>query len=778
MNLQESAPRFTMDEARQLAHQYYGLTLDAKPLDSYIDQNIRLFDDQGEGYVLKIANAAVSAPDLDLENRMLSHLREKDATMPIPRLVSTQSDEEMVRIPGRGDLQHLMRLYTWQEGSFWADTVDQEEGCSHFMAQLGGFLGRLNSHLQDFHHPAAHRPMDWDLKQAAKIRQLLHHVQSHEERTILTWFFDYFDMEIAPALPGLPMQVVHNDANDYNVLSDGKQVTGLIDFGDAVYTYRVCEVAIAAAYAMTYQKDPVRAAAQTFSGYHKVNPLTEAEIQVAYGLCCMRLVSSAVLSARSLAQRPENTYIAISQKPVRKTLHRLIGVHPEQAVDQIREACGLEPLFQPKSKQQLLERRRTHLNPTLSLSYAEPLKIIRGFRQYLYAEDGRRYLDCVNNVCHVGHAHPHVVRAGARQMQMLNTNTRYLHDNLVDYAERLLATFPEELSVVTFVCSGSEANDLAQRMARTHTGRNNMVILGAAYHGNTTVNIDVSPYKYDRKGGPGKPKHVFEAQMPDPFRGPHQGHDEAVGKAYAEYVRHALADAETHGGAAAFIAESALGCGGQVILPHGYLKAAYAHAREAGAVCIADEVQVGFGRAGTHMWMFETQGVVPDIVTLGKPIGNGHPLAAVVTTREIADSFNTGMEYFNTFGGNPVSCAVGMAVLDVIEREQLQANALEVGNHLQRGLAALAHKYPLIGEVRGQGLFIGVELVRNTALEPATAEAKEVVNRMKQRSILLSTDGPMDNVLKIKPPIVFARENADHLVLQLDEVFAELQAHN
>ena len=420
---------------------------------------------------------------------------------------------------------------------------------------------------------------------------------------------------------------------------------------------------------------------------------------------------------------------------------------------------------------ELLEARKQYVGPSLSLAYDEPLKIVRGSMQYLYDDEGREYLDAVNNVCHVGHCHPTVVEAAHRQAAILNTNTRYLHDHLVDYAKRLCDKLPAPLSVCYLVCSGSEANDLALRMARTHTGHTEVVVVDGAYHGNTTALIGISPYKYDGPGGSGPANHVHKVAMPDTYRGQHR-HQESAGEAYGDHVREAIANAEKHGNkTAAFFCESLLGCGGQIVLPEGYLSTAFAHARNAGAMCIADEVQVGFGRVGTHFWGFDTQRVVPDIVTLGKPIGNGHPMAAVITTPEIAASFDNGMEYFNTFGGNPVSCAVGLAVLDVIESEGLQQKALTVGTYLKHELERLKTKHKLIGDVRGMGLFLGVELVQDReTLEPATEIAGHVIEEMKNRCILLSTDGPLNNVLKIKPPMVFTEENADRLVCAFGEV--------
>jgi 4-aminobutyrate aminotransferase-like enzyme len=359
-------------------------------------------------------------------------------------------------------------------------------------------------------------------------------------------------------------------------------------------------------------------------------------------------------------------------------------------------------------KRETLAERRSRIGYNLSISYQEPLKIVRGLGAYLYDDEGQPFLDCVNNVAHVGHCHPHVVAAGQRQMGVLNTNTRYLHDSIVEYARRLTATLPEPLRVCFFVNSGSEANDLALRLARMATGQFDMITLDVAYHGHTQALIEVSPYKHDGPGGAGAPPFVQTVVMPDPYRGIYRGYGAESGRAYAAHVGAAAEAVAAQGrGVAGFICESLMGCGGQIVFPEGFMAAAFAHVRAAGGICIADEVQTGLGRVGSHFWGFETQGVVPDIVTVGKPAGNGHPLAAVITTPEIASKFANGMEYFNTFGGNAVSCEIGMAVLDVIEREDLQANALAVGNHLMERLRELMAEHPLIGDVRGLGLYIG-----------------------------------------------------------------------
>jgi len=419
----------------------------------------------------------------------------------------------------------------------------------------------------------------------------------------------------------------------------------------------------------------------------------------------------------------------------------------------------------------LLKRRAEVLGPSLSISYRKKLKIVRGRGAYLYDHTGRAFLDGVNNICHVGHSHPHVVEALNRQATILNTNTRYLHDTILDYAERLGSCFPKPLSVVYLVCSGSEANELALRMARTVTGRRATITLDWGYHGNTNGLIDVSPYKFNRKGGRGKPDYVEIAELADPYRGQFKGYGANSGIAYAASVAEKveLIRETTGHGPAAFIAEAISGCGGQVFFPDAYLKTAAEHVRKAGGLVIVDEVQTGFGRVGNHMWAHGPQGIVPDIVTLGKPIGNGHPMAAVITTPEIAKAFANGMEFFSSFGGNPVSAAVGMAVLDVLEQEDLQAKARVTGDYLKARFTALAEKHPLIGHVRGQGLFLGVELVKDqVTLDPATEEAGLIANDMRNHGVLISTDGPFDNVLKIKPPMTFRLREADILADALE----------
>jgi len=433
--------------------------------------------------------------------------------------------------------------------------------------------------------------------------------------------------------------------------------------------------------------------------------------------------------------------------------------------------------FPPQERdfEETLGKRRALLGKNLSVSYERPLKIVRGWMQYLYDHTGRAYLDVYNNVPLVGHSHPRVVRAAQEQLALLNTNTRYLHDNVNRYAERLTQKLPEPLRVCFFVNSGSEANELALRLARAHTGREDVIVLEHAYHGHTNALIDISPYKFDGFGGRGKKPWVHVAPLPDDYRGLYRREDQEAGGKYARHVDEILRRAHGEGrGVAAYIAETLPSVGGQIVFPPGYLQEVYRQVRATGAVSIADEVQVGFGRLGTHFWGFETQGVVPDIVVLGKPIGNAFPLAAVVTTKQIAESFTNGMEFFSTFGGNPVACAVGLAVLEVLEEEKLQENALRVGTRLKIRLQELQMRHALVGDVRGSGLFLGVDLVLDRSTrEPAPLQASYVVNRLRESGILTGTDGPHHNVIKLRPPLVFTEKDAELFVQTLQAILGE-----
>jgi 4-aminobutyrate aminotransferase-like enzyme/Ser/Thr protein kinase RdoA (MazF antagonist) len=768
-------PVFPPDRVLEFLAERYGLAGSLHPLPAEWDQNFRLESEDGGQFVVKIANRDEDRSALAMQNAALAHLATSETAPFFPRLVPDRKGSIQEAI----DDIFPLRMLTWIEGTRLAEARPLDRLS---LRRIGTFLGELDRALGEFKHEELVRPSRWDLAHPEWIASELQHLEDLALRRIVEGFLLQYRARIAPRLVDLPLTPVHNDANDENLLlvpdpAGGWSVAGLLDFGDMRDSHTVNELAIAAAYALFDSDDPARVIADLAAGYHRARPLGEEEQRVLFPLVCMRLCVSVTCSALALREDPRNAHRQISDHPAREALGRLSMIDPRDAEELIRAACGLAPVPRKPTgtrDRELLAGRRRRLSPSLSLAYDEPLEIVRGSGTYLFTPDGGAYLDCVNNVCHVGHCHPRVVAALGEQAALLNTNTRYLHPRIVEFAERLTATLPESLSVCTFVNSGSEANELALRIARAHTGRRDVIVIDGAYHGNTQTLVDLSPYKCEGPGGEGRPDWVHKVAKPDPYRGAHRGGGEEVGAAYAEEVAELCAHLSERGHPpGVFLVEPILGCGGQVELPTGYLRESFAHVRASGGICIADEVQVGMGRVGSHMWAFETQGVVPDIVTIGKPLGNGHPLGAVVTTPEIALSFDNGMEYFCTFGGNPVSMAVGLAVLDVIEEEGLRERAARVGRYLTEGFRRLAERHHAIGDVRGLGLFLGVELVTDRETRaPATKLAARIVERAKSDHVLLSREGPHGNILKIKPPLVFEEVEADLLLGVVDRAMS------
>lgn len=425
------------------------------------------------------------------------------------------------------------------------------------------------------------------------------------------------------------------------------------------------------------------------------------------------------------------------------------------------------------STNELIERRKRAMGPAYSHFYDRPLYLVRGEGVWLWDSENRKYLDCYNNVPSVGHCHPHVVKALSRQAALLNTHTRYLHHNVIEYAERLAATLPGDLSICTFVCTGTEANDLAYRIAATVTGNVGAIVTAGAYHGNSTLVSELSP-DCERKRP--APDFIVDVEPPYLYRGTYGADQPDAMAAYADLVDVAIDTLRERGKAPAMmIIDSIFDARGILTPPPAYQQAVYRKVRAAGGLIVADEVQSGLCRLGDHYWGFMDSEVVPDIVTMGKPMGDGHPLAVVVTTPEIAQAFAARSGYFNTFGGNPVSTAVGKAVLDIVEREGVLANVKQTGDYLKAGLQRLAERHRLIGEVRGKGLFLGVELVTDRAARtPAAADAAVILERLREEGVLLARIGQHGNILKFRPPLVFRREHADLALRKLDEALGSV----
>ena len=1013
-------PAFSLADAARIAQSHFGIDGVVTPLPGERDLNFRV-DAEGASYVLKIAGAEEERGALEMQHAALAHLARREPGLGLQRAIpapstSLRTDGQTIITVTSGQGQaHLARMLTYLEGTLWARVSPHSMA---LLESLGGVLGALDRGLADFDHPAAHRALKWDLRQAGWIRDYVGHIGDAGRRAIVARWLSDFETRVRPAMDGLRQAVIYNDANDYNIVCgrNGQAVTAVIDFGDMCRTNVIAELAIAAAYAAMGLRDPIAGICRLIAGYHAALPLSEAELEVLHTLICMRLCVSVTNSAYQKTVEPGNAYLTISETPAWALLEALSAGPANYPLYAYRAACGypahplaervtawlrahqpefsrvVEPdlktvpliytdwsvgsleigtpadmtdaegfteriwkrikqagavaaiggydharpvygseafrhrgndrhewrtvhigldvfmdagtavyapldgvvhsfannaadydygpcivlehsvadaagplkfftlyghlsldsldglqvgkafktgerlaafgnypingnwpphlhfqvildmldkrgdfigsclpsqrpiwlsvcphpnliaqipasLFPapPASNESLLAARHARLGGNLSLSYREPLQIVRGWKQWLYDVAGQRFLDAYNNVPHVGHSHPRVTRAVAEQLAVLNTNTRYLHENILRYAERLAGLLPAPLQVCYFTASGSEANELALRLARAKTGQRDMIVMDAAYHGHTNTLIDISPYKHNGPGGMGAPDWVHASPIPDTYRGEFKAADPEAGAKYAARVAEVIARVRASGrGIAGYIAETFPSVGGQVIPPAGFFDGVYAAVRAAGGVCIADEVQTGFGRTGETFWAFERYGVVPDIVVLGKPIANGYPMGAVITTPEIAAAFDNGMEFFSTFGGSTAACAAALATLEVMEEEGLQRNAAEVGARLLTGLTRLMERHAAIGDVRGAGLFLGVELVRDRETrEPAPAQTSYVANRMKDFGVLIGTDGPFHNVLKIRPPLCFEPRNADFLLEMLDLALGE-----
>jgi 4-aminobutyrate aminotransferase-like enzyme/Ser/Thr protein kinase RdoA (MazF antagonist) len=762
---------FSTGSVENLVANYYGLDVKATLLNGYDELNFLIIDKAGKKNILKLSNSQQDFYFLDAQIKILQHLSKTELALQLQQYTLNTKGQALSEL-SIDDKTYYLRILSYLEGTFWVE-VPIKTDALHI--NLGKFLGIMDKNLSDFKHPGMHRHYTWDISTARDASHKLNCIKDHEKRRIVDYFILQFETEILPILSSLRHSYTHNDANDYNVLVNENDIVGLIDFGDMVYTALINNLAVACTYAMLNNKKPLEAAILVVKGYHEMFPLTEKELSILYYLIAARLCISVTQSAFNSSLESNNEHHFITEKPAWDLLYYLIELNPIKAENEFLLACNYSSIvFENGNYQKIELERYAHVGRNLSISYENHLKIDKSALQYLYDDKGNTYLDCVNNVSHVGHCHPKVVRAMQNQIATLNTNTRYLNKNLNNYAAALTATLPSHLKICYFTNSGSEANDLAIRISRHFTKQKEVIVLEHAYHGTSTTTIEMSPYKFDRKGGLGQMPWIHKAMNPDLYRGLYQ--DEDAGEKYAADVKRIINQLKTDKKApAAFICETLLGVGGQMPLPPNYLKEVYKYVRAEGGLCIADEVQVGFGRVGSHFWGFELQEVMPDIVVLGKPIGNGHPLAAVIVTEEIANSFNNGIEYFNTYGGNPVSMATGLAVLEVIKKEQLQENARAVGTYLLDGFKKLKKIHPLSGDVRGAGLFIGVELVKDSLTkEPVTHEIKFLVEQMKNRGFLIGTDGPYNNVLKIKPPIIFSMHNAEELIRNLDEVLSKL----
>ncbi|MDH5399919.1 MAG: aminotransferase class III-fold pyridoxal phosphate-dependent enzyme [Cyclobacteriaceae bacterium] len=727
---------------------------DVTRMEGYDSLNYKVTTEHGNCYVLKHYVTPQAYELVNAETEVLNTLKGR-----LKINVSRPQTTEKGYIHVYED-KTFSRLLTYIPGIFLAEA----EHNSSLIVDFGHQAARLDLALKGQQKSAIQaRQSIWDIQHCLLNSPKAKYIEDVQHRKLVDYFFGMFRQFVLPALPALRSQLIHADLNDWNVLVKNDKIEGFIDFGDMAWSPLINEVAIALTYLMFNKENPIDTATAFISGYTQELPLTGQEVDLLYYLIPARLGISVCNSAEAKAKGGDTDYILISEAPAWALLKKWFTINPVSFSNSMRKAAGLPAKDYKEKRKTLLKKREKHLSKALSLSFSSPIYMKSAAFQYMYGYDGNTYLDAYNNIPHVGHSHPQISEAITRQAHQLYTNTRYLYDSLINYSEKLLTYFPEKLNKVFYVNSGSAATDLAIRLANTYTGRHHVLIHEHSYHGHTNTGINISAYKFDGKGGQGLPKGVTKLPLPKIYNG--------IFENGTQYAREAIKTVDTLLAAgtvpSAFIAEPISGCGGQVPLAPGYLEILKKQLDKSGIVTIMDEVQTGFGRSGDFFWAWENYSIIPDIVVLGKPMGNGHPIGAVVTTSEIALAFENGMEFFSSFGGNPVSAEVALAVLNVIEEENLQNNARETGSYFKAELKKLEH--PEIGDIRGPGLFLGVELVNPDTGMPATELAAFTKNQLKKNNILTGTDGPFDNVLKIKPPLCFTKGNVDTYITALDQ---------
>ena len=738
--LESSPPRFSEDEVARIAAELFGLEGRATNLGSERDQTF-LIEGSADAAVVKLSNLAESPATLDLETEAIRHIALVDPDLPVaqPRVVSRALGAAAFRTTVDGpDGTHFVRLFERARGRHGgpdlSDAAVRDYGATH---------ARLNLSLRGFFHPGAGRELMWDLARAAELRPLAGAIEDLGRRRLVESVLDRYDERVAPRWPRLRAHVVHGDLNLDNVLlDDGGRISAIVDFGDVGHTAQVGDFAIGVASLIRGRPldDVFRVARIATDGYQSRIPFESEELAVLGDLVAARLAAIVVISAWRVARYPENSdYIQAWDEDSWRLLE-LIG---EIGGDRFSEELGA--VRPSPSTDALIKRRSEAVGAMLTqLTYADPVHVAHGNGVWLVDVDGRRLLDAYNNVPVVGHCHPRVTEAVVRQTRLLNTHSRYVYAPLVELAERLLSTMPPEarLDSVMFVNSGSEANDIAWRIASGVKGRDGAIVTQHAYHGVTSAIADLSPEEWPEGFGAANVARI-----------PADSGGEDVTDAAETLL------AAGHGLAATFI-DAGLTSDG-IYPPTGDRLAAIVRATQsAGGFFVADEVQVGYGRSGEHLWTFAHLGVTPDFVTLGKPMGNGYPVAAVLTRREIVEDFAFARRVFSTFGGNPVAAQAGLAVLDVIRDERIIPHVKQVGELLRRQLVELQDRYGEIVAVRGLGLLIGVQL-------DDPDRAKAVVNAMRERGVLIGRTGPNEDVLKIRPPLVFADEHAAVLVATL-----------
>ncbi|MFG1818183.1 aminotransferase class III-fold pyridoxal phosphate-dependent enzyme [Kribbella sp. NPDC049174] len=735
----EDPPQVDLTAATRLLQVEYGLDAVVSDLRSERDRNFLAEVPDGRRLVVKVSNSGDDPDQIAMESAAMHHVEVVDPDLPIPRVLTSLDGRSVVTVEAADGRTHLVRVMTVMPG----DVADLTALPGWFAADFGVVSARLTRALQGFGHPAAYRRLDWDPRIVTTLRPYADRLPDERRRAPMHRLLDRFE-GLDAATRALPGYVLHGDVTLSNVLLQDGGITGVIDFGDMHHTARVAELAISLTSLLRESDDVWGDAGRFLDGYQRVLPLEPAEVALIGELVLARSAASVLISAWRAPLYPDNEeYLTSLVAGSWRILDLLADSSPTDLADHFHRLCGTSRVASAQTADPtLLVRRQSALGGELSpLFYRSPLQVVRAEGPWIHTADGRRYLDAYNNVPVVGHAHPAVVQAISRQAAVLNLNSRYLHPNVVELAERLTASMPDGLDTCVFANSGSEANDLAWRMARVVTGRGGAVVADLSYHGVSEATAAFSTNTYPAEA---RPAHVAV------FEAPRDAGDDGI--AAVERVRAARVELQRAGHDLSLLAVDTVFSSAGILTPtDSFMRGLQDEARAAGGLFLADEVQAGFGRGGRNLWRFLDFGLTPDFVTLGKPMGNGHPVAALITRREIAEAFVEVDEYFSTFGGNPVSCVAALTVLDVIEESGLVARSGEVGALLRSGLESLVPELP----VRGQGLMVGVE----------TPDAADFVERLRENGVLVGTTGPGGGVLKIRPPLIWTAAEVEQVLI-------------
>lgn len=797
-------PAFSVEEVSAIAREVFGISGTIRPLWGERDQNAMIERVTGGDVVLKITNARETPDTVDLHISTLHHLAVTDPELPVARIIPSLTGDDVTRVQCRTGSDHLAYLCSRLPGApYNANEMAPRKARSLYA--VGALAGRTSRGLQGFYHSAAGNSLFWDVRQ---VTQLAEGADGISDKAIRESVLKLSETLVRPLIPKLlnhRAQIIHHDVNQANVLfdpTDATRPTALIDFGDMIHGTIAQDVAVCAAEMAFDTTDVVADALAVVSGYDSEFELDGQEIDLIWDLMVARCVTGLLIGgSRKLhgITSPDNVDYETQYTPV---LEGLLAVGGDAMRNALRQVCRFPDYCPPSNTDKsgndpkaendmvgdgLLDRRHAVLGRRALLSYDRPVHTVRGEGVWLFDASGNRYLDAYNNVPHVGHCHPHVVRAVSRQAKALNTNTRYVYESVIEYGERLAALLPGDLGVTLFVNSGSEANDVAQRMAQKLTGGGASLIVDGAYHGVTSEIYALSPSMDWGNGDDVNARHpsvtradIGVLPVPDLLRSSDPAQTIRDHEVSCRNIMQQMQDAGYP--PAMFMFCSAFSSSGILDLPRDYISGIAQHVQSEGGMVVCDEVQYGFGRSGDEFWGFANYGVAPDAVTLGKPMGNGVATGAVVTTPNNVERFTRDSEFFSTFGGNPVACAAANAVLDVIERENLQENAHSVGQYLREGLKECVASNPggpdVVADVRGRGLFVGVEIVTDAeTLTPDGDACSRIKNHLRNNHVLIGSDGYHGNVLKIRPPMVCAREHVDILVAAFGEAINDVARH-